>query len=91
MQPMEPSKWQGHYFDGRTPVRHEVTVTVAVGGLQIQKGDAETLWWPYEQVRQTERIGSSGQVRLDRGEGYLESLEPKIPNENITDLVLAKI
>jgi len=74
MQPMEPSKWQGHYFDGRTPVRHEVTVTVAVGGLQIQKGDAETLWWPYEQVRQAERIGSSGQVRLDRGEGYLESL-----------------
>jgi len=77
MQPMEPSQWPGHYFDGRSPVRHEVIVTVGVGGLYIQKG-AETLWWPYEQVRQTEGIESSGQVRLEKsaekGDGSLESL-----------------
>ncbi|MEK7793216.1 MAG: hypothetical protein AAB353_01735 [Candidatus Hydrogenedentota bacterium] len=35
----------------------------------------------------------AGETEFDfiAAEGYLESLEPKIPNENITDLVLAKI
>ena len=74
MQVIEPRRWQGHYFDGRTPTRHEVTILVTNAGLQIEKTDGSTLWWPYDKVRQTEDFYSTGQVRLEKDEGSHENL-----------------
>ena len=66
--------WQGHYFDGRTAARHEVTISVTSDGLHIEKGNDTKLWWPYEELRQTQGFHPGEPVRLERGREIAEVL-----------------
>ena len=47
-------EWRGRYFDGRTALAQPVRVTIGSRGLHIAKTDRSTLWWDYDQVRQTQ-------------------------------------
>ena len=59
-------EWQGRYFDGRTASAQPVRITIGTRGLQIAKPDRATLWWDYDEVRQTQGGYAGEQVRLER-------------------------
>ena len=66
--------WDGSYFDGRSSQRHRVTITVMPTGLQVVREDGSTLWWPYDQIRQTQGSYAGEQVRLEKGGDLPEAL-----------------
>ena len=80
MQPQPPLKtvWEGVYFDGRTASRQAVKVTVTGNALHIVKQDGKEsgpdLWWPYEEIRQTQGFHSGEQVRLEKGDELPEAI-----------------
>jgi len=57
----------GHYLDGRTPVRHPVTVRVVGAGLDLTLDDGATVRWPLHEVRQTQGAYTGEPVRFERG------------------------
>ena len=67
-------EWRGRYFDGRTALAQPVRVTIGSRGLHIAKTDRSTLWWDYDQVRQTQGAYAGEQVRLERGPPVAEAL-----------------
>lgn len=79
-QPQSPLKtvWEGAYFDGRTANRQRVTITVTGNALHIVKQDGKEsgpdLWWPYEEIRQTQGFHSGEQVRLEKGDELPEAI-----------------
>jgi predicted Zn-dependent protease len=62
-----PSGWTAHYLDGRTAIRHRVTITVTPTALQILTSGGEIKQWPYGQIRQTQGIYNGEPVRLEFG------------------------
>ncbi len=58
---------RGTYFDGRTAMKHAVTVTVMGDGLRIAREDGEVIWWPYGEIRERERFHAGERVALERG------------------------
>ena len=66
--------WNGFYYDGQTADRLEVTVSIAGGGLAIQKPDGSTTVWPVGEIRQTQGSFSSEQLRIERGSDPVEVL-----------------
>ncbi|MFQ5898144.1 MAG: M48 family metallopeptidase [Candidatus Methylomirabilia bacterium] len=60
--------WQGHYLDGQTAARQPAAIRVMRSGLEVTTASGLTLWWPYDQVRQTQGFYAGEQVRLERGE-----------------------
>ncbi|MCZ6753195.1 MAG: M48 family metallopeptidase [Acidobacteria bacterium] len=79
-QPQSPLKtvWEGVYFDGRTASRQRVTITVTGNALHVVKQDGKQsgpdLWWPYEEIRQTQGFYSGEQVRLEKGDELPEAI-----------------
>jgi predicted Zn-dependent protease len=43
-------------------------------GLHVTTERGDTLWWPYEEIRQTQGFYSGEQVRLERGGEFAEAL-----------------
>ncbi len=66
--------WDGAYLDGRTAARRRVRIRIMRLGLQIDGESGESLWWPYEEIRQTQGFYSGEQVRLERGGDFSEVL-----------------
>lgn len=58
--------WQGFYLDGKTAIRKPTTVSLTATGLKVIQEDGETLWWPYEKIRQTQGFYADEQIRLER-------------------------
>lgn len=67
-------EWPGRYLDGRTALAQTVRITIGTRGLQIAKPDRDTLWWDYDEVRQTQGDYAGEQVRLERGAPFPEAL-----------------
>ncbi len=65
---------RGAYFDGRTATKHAVTVTAEGDGLRIVRDDGEAAWWPYDEIRQTDRLHAGERVSLERGSPIAEIL-----------------
>lgn len=59
--------WEGYYLDGRTAARHRATIRLMQSGLEVTTASGTTLWWPYEEIRQTQGFYAGEQVRLERG------------------------
>ena len=59
--------WQGHYLDGRSAARQVVSLQLMPTGLQIITESEERLYWPYEEIRQTQGFYAGEQVRLEHG------------------------
>ena len=66
--------WEGHYLDGQTAARQRVSIRLMRLGLHVTTEQGDTLWWPYEEIRQTQGFYSGEQVRLERGGEFAEAL-----------------
>lgn len=66
--------WEGYYLDGRTAARQRVTIRIMRLGLHVTTEKGETLWWPYEEIHQTQGFYAGEQVRLERGGEFAEVL-----------------
>jgi len=66
--------WEGHYLDGQTAARQRVSIRLMRLGLHVTTERGDTLWWPYEEIRQTQGFYSGEQVRLERGGEFSEAL-----------------
>ena len=66
--------WEGYYLDGQTAARQRVSIRLMRLGLHATTERGDTLWWPYEEVRQTQGFYSGEQVRLERGGEFAEAL-----------------
>lgn len=60
--------WRGQLYDGVTPARHTVTVTVTAMALRIETDAGALHWWPYAELRQSPAHSASEPVRLERGD-----------------------
>jgi Zn-dependent protease with chaperone function len=68
------TSWTGHYYDGRTPTRSPVTITIAPSGLELQLLNGTRLWWPYHEVTQSQGAYDNEPVRLEYGSPIAEAL-----------------
>jgi predicted Zn-dependent protease len=59
--------WQGHYLNGKSADRQQVTVGVTATGLEIVTNDAVLRRWPFGEIRQTQGRYAGEPVRLERG------------------------
>jgi Zn-dependent protease with chaperone function len=59
--------WTGYYYDGRTADRQAVTVTLAAGGLRVERTDGISIVWPIGDLRQTQGAFSSEHLRIEYG------------------------
>jgi predicted Zn-dependent protease len=66
--------WEGCYLDGRTAARQNALIRLMRLGLQIRPEKGDLLWWPYEEIRQTQGFYSGEQVRLERGGEIAEAI-----------------
>ncbi len=71
---MRRTDWSGTYFGGHAPQPQRVSIHLMPTGLQIRTDDGKNLWWPYENIRQTQGFYAGQQVRLERGEQLPEAL-----------------
>jgi len=67
-------EWQGYYLDGRSASRREVRVRLAPNGVEIILGGGESLFWSYEEIRQTQGFYAGQQIRLEKGGEIGEAL-----------------
>jgi Zn-dependent protease with chaperone function len=58
---------QGYYLDGQTADRQPAQIFPIKKGLQIQTEKCGVFFWPYKEIRQTERFHGDQQIRLERG------------------------
>jgi Zn-dependent protease with chaperone function len=72
--PVFQTSWTGHYYDGRTPTRFPVTITIAPNGLELQLLTGTRLWWPYHEVTQSQGGYDNEPVRLEWGSPIAEAL-----------------
>jgi Zn-dependent protease with chaperone function len=66
--------WNGYYLDGQTVTRRAVKIRILRLGLQINGEVGESIWWPLEEIRQTQGFYAGEQVRLERGGEFAEVL-----------------
>jgi predicted Zn-dependent protease len=59
-------EWQGFYLDGKSALRKQATVRLASHGLQLILESGRTLFWPYQEIHQTQGFYSGEQVRLEK-------------------------
>ncbi len=64
---MTQTTWEGVYLDGRTATRHPAAINPKPDGLQVITQGGMSLWWPYDEIRQTQGTYAGEQVRLERG------------------------
>ncbi len=68
------TEWEGYYLDGQTAARQRVSIQLMRLGLHVTTERGDTLWWPYEEIRQTQGFYSGEQVRIERGGEFAEAL-----------------
>jgi len=66
--------WSGFYFDGQSPRRREVSITLAPEGLHITQQDGTTLWWLYGQLRLPGSFQPGEPVRLEKKDTIGEAI-----------------
>ncbi len=65
--------WKGHYHDGRTARRHDAAVTVTPAGIEIKtEGQVGSIFWPFEEITQTQGFYDGEPIRLERAGGSAE-------------------
>ncbi|MGH7637616.1 MAG: DUF7092 domain-containing protein, partial [Gemmatimonadaceae bacterium] len=68
------AEWTGSYYDGRSALRHPVTLAVTTEGLRIARADGETVVWPFGALRQTQGRHEREHLRIERGAEPAESV-----------------
>ncbi len=60
------STWHGQYFDGHSPIAHQVFIVITPTGLSIHGISEQPLLWAYADIRQTQGNYEGEEVRLER-------------------------
>jgi predicted Zn-dependent protease len=60
-------RWPGRYFDGGTAARLEAEVVLSSGGVELLFHGGARLFWPYDEIRQTQGELHGEPARLERG------------------------
>lgn len=63
--------WQGHYYDGLSARRHDVTVKLTAVALQITKDDLTVINWPFSEITLQHGHLAGKALRLERGKETL--------------------
>ena len=66
--------WDGHFLDGRAPVRRPARVRLTRAGLEISPEGGAAAFWPYAEVRQTQGWHAGQEVRLEHGPDPAEAV-----------------
>jgi predicted Zn-dependent protease len=69
-----PGPFTGHYLDGKSSARQRASIRVMATGLAITLESGASLWWPFQEVRQTQGFYAGEQIRLERGSALPETL-----------------
>ena len=69
------AEFQAYYLDGRTAVRRRAKVCLTRTGLRIVLEKGESLFWPFEAIRQSKSFYGKEQIRLERGGDTPEILQ----------------
>jgi len=65
-------QWQAHYLDGRSANRRAAVIYLEPSSLHITLDDGTALFWPYDEIQQTQGFYAGEQVRLERGGEFPE-------------------
>ena len=68
------TEWAGYYLDGRTAARQRVVIRVMRSALEVITEKGTTLWWPFQEIRQTQGFYAGEEVRLEKGGEIAEVL-----------------
>ena len=91
IKPLE-NRFEGWYYDGESPVRHAVAITLSADGLHVAPLDGELSIWTYDTLRIVSNGDYGEPVRLERtagvgvesaaisGTGFLDSLNQYAPD-----------
>jgi hypothetical protein len=66
--------WHGTFFDGKTARRHWVEISLTPTSINITREDGQVLFWPYEEITQTQGYYKGEQVRIERGRDPAQAL-----------------
>lgn len=81
------TEYDAVYFDGRTPVRNEVKVTVTREGLKLSSiKDSSRDFWFYSDIRQTNDIHADGHVKFEK-RGELDNSALIIDDTSVIDAI----
>lgn len=72
--------WQGHYYDGLTAKRHDVTVKLATASIQIIKDDQTVINWPFDEITLAHGHLAGSAMRLERSGETLNILSKDFPS-----------
>ncbi|MDA0738354.1 MAG: M48 family metallopeptidase [Nitrospirae bacterium] len=68
------STWHGQYFDGHSPIAHQVFIVMAPVGLTIHGISEQPLLWAYADIHQTQGNYAGEEVRLERKNAHHDLL-----------------
>ena len=72
--------FSGYYFDGKSPLRRDVTVTVTREGLRILNNDDQSIiLWSFSDIKQVNDIYTEEEIRLEYGNELPQILIIKDP------------
>ncbi len=74
------STWHGQYFDGHSPISHQVSIDITPLGLSIQGTSKPLLLWEYHDIHQTQGRYEGEEVRLERKNDHHDLLVVKDAN-----------
>lgn len=63
------TEFEGFYYDGKSPLRRDVSVTITREGLKLlRKDDNTAIWWSFSDIKQVNDIYTEKEARLETGE-----------------------
>ncbi len=63
------TEFEGFYYDGKSPLRRDVSVTITREGLKLlRKDDKTAIWWSFSDIKQVNDIYTEKEARLETGE-----------------------
>lgn len=77
--------YEGSYFDGQTPERYPVTVTVTPEGMAVIRADDTEDWWLYDEIRQSMGAHAGEPAHFERGAAPAELLV--VDDSSVLDVI----
>lgn len=69
-----PQAWPASYYDGKTSLQQSVTVVLAEQGMTLHLEGSDSLFWPYEDIAQTQGDHAGEPARFEHGTPLPEAI-----------------
>jgi beta-barrel assembly-enhancing protease len=79
IEPILKTAWNGYYYDGQSANRHPTTVTLLPSGLELCVNLNQRIWWPYNELQETQGFYREDPIRLERRAALPEALVVEDP------------